>query len=280
MSAPSRDDDLRKRTGRALFEYAFLRLESALTIVGTALLAFFLPQPFPWWRWWMWVALGAVFEALIIYTSVVDEGTGRKVVDDLLRERFRVGDIKTRTYRDKLAQAIEYREQIGKVIAGLPTGVLRDHLDEDARGVAHWIGYIYQVALRLDVYERDSVLQRDGAAVPASIQELERSLRAEDDAAVREQIQATLAAKRDQLANLHALQNRMQEAAQRLEQTVTALGVVYSQYQLLAARKLGDARAERLSDDIREQVARLEDVLSSMDEVYDLESAGEPPAGR
>ena len=53
----------------------------------------------------MWVVLGAVFEALIVYTSLVDEGTGRKVVDSLLRERYRVGDIKTRTYRDKLRAA-------------------------------------------------------------------------------------------------------------------------------------------------------------------------------
>jgi len=63
---------LKESVGKAIVAHAFFRLESALTISGTILLAFFLPRVLPWWRWWVWVILGAAAEALIVYTSITD----------------------------------------------------------------------------------------------------------------------------------------------------------------------------------------------------------------
>jgi hypothetical protein len=60
----------------------------------------------------------------------------------------------------------------------------------------------------------------------------------------------------------------MEQARFRLEQTLTALGTVYSQFQLIRAQKLSGAEAKSLSEGIRDQVKGLQDILTSMNEVY------------
>ena len=64
MSAPAKND-LKARATRAIIAHAFFRVESALTIALVILLAFFLPRPLVWWRWWFWLILGGISEALI-----------------------------------------------------------------------------------------------------------------------------------------------------------------------------------------------------------------------
>jgi len=104
--------------------------------------------------------------------------------------------------------------------------------------------------------------------VPGDVAQLEKALARETDPQVRRQIEATLKAKQGQLDNLRALENRMEQASFRLEETLTSLGTVYSQFQLIRAQRMDSAGARHLSDDISGQVQRLQDLLTSMDEVY------------
>ncbi len=260
-------DELKQRARRAIIAHAFYRWESALTISITILLAFFWPHPWPWWPWWGWLVLGLMAEALIVYTSITDAGTGAQVVAEMLRERYRPSAIKTPAYRQKVTQALEYRQGIEDIIRSTPPGVLRDHLLDSAAGLADWIGHIYQIAQRLDAYARDELLHRDLKQMPASLAQLQKALSAETDPAVRQQIEATLQAKKAQYANLQALQNRMEQAQFRLEETLTALGTTYSQLLLIGARDLDSGRAQRLDQDIDEQIAALQDIVAELDEV-------------
>lgn len=260
--------ELERTAYKAIIGYAFFRLESALTISLSILLAFFLPKPFPWWHWWYWLAIGAVFEALIVVTSIRDERTAQRVVRSILRERHDPRAIRTKRYREKVEQALVYRDRIQETVAAMPVGLLRDHLYEDTAGVADWIGRIYALAKRLDAYERDELIHRDMGQVPASIRSLEKALQAERDETVRLQILATIRAKREQQANLDMLQKRMEEAGFLLEETITALGTAYSQFQLVRDRKQSASDARRLTGSIQEQVKRLQDILESMDRVY------------
>ena len=66
----------------------------------------------------------------------------------------------------------------------------------------------------------------------------------------------------------------MKQAALQLEQSLTALGTVYSQVQLIDAREQDSSQAERLQQDIQEQVARLNDLVSSINEVYNYNTRG------
>jgi len=267
-NAMTTTDELKLRARRAMVAHAFYRLESALTIALTILLAFFMPRPFDWWRWWFWIILGVAAEALIVYTSLTDARTGQQVVAALLHERYDPGTVKTRAYRDKVRQALTYRDQIEEIVSQMPGGVLRDHLLDSTAGIADWIGNIFAIARRLDVYERDALLHEDMARVPGDVAQLEKALARETDPQVRRQIEATLKAKQGQLDNLRALENRMEQASFRLEETLTSLGTVYSQYQLIRAQRMDSAGARHLSDDISGQVQRLQDLLTSMDEVY------------
>ncbi|MBC7236162.1 MAG: hypothetical protein H5T69_09985 [Chloroflexi bacterium] len=265
---PRSGDELRARAGKAILAYAVFRLEGALTISLTILLAFFLPQPFPWWHWWYWLILGGIAEVLIIYTSITDERTAQQVVADMLRVHYNPREIEIPAYREKVERALQYRDRLQRLVATAPPGVLQDHLRDTLAGLADWIENIYVVAKRLDAYARDELLRRDRDQVPAGIASLRKALAQETEPSLRQQIQATLEAKEVQLANLNALANSMEEAELRLEATLTALGTVYSQIQLLSVRRLGGSAAQRLSTDIREQVQRLADILAVMDQVY------------
>ncbi len=261
-------DDFKEHATRAIISYAFFRLESALTIGSTILLLFFLPTPFPWWRWWYWLVLGGIFEALIVYTSIVDEKTGRHVVAAMLRERYRPGNIRTEKYREQLRRALDYRERIEANIATTPPGLLRDQLYEDTRGMADWLEHIYTIIQRLDAYARNEILHKDRREIPAQIEHLQKALDREDDAGVREQIQQTLSTQRGHLQELYALENTMEEAQFRVEETISSLGTIYSQLQRIRAQKMSRARIEHLTTDIDEQIQRLEDILESMNRIY------------
>jgi uncharacterized protein YoxC len=59
----------------------------------------------------------------------------------------------------------------------------------------------------------------------------------------------------------------MRQAELRLEESMTALSTVYSQMQLIGAREVDSSRSERLQADIREEIAQLNDLISSINEI-------------
>ena len=51
------------------------------------------------------------------------------------------------------------------------------------------------------------------------------------------------------------------------------MGLIYSQLQLLSVKELDSGGARRISEDIQEQTNRLDDLLSSVTEVYSIEGS-------
>ena len=268
MARRSSGTKLADRTRTAILSYAFFRWESALTIAIVILLVFFFPRPFGWWRWWYWLILGGVGEILIFYTSLTDLRTGRKVVADMLRQEFNPREIRYAPARQRLEQALEYRERIAQTIERQDAGVLRDHLNDTTQGISDWIATIFRLAKRLDGYHNDALIARDTKAVPKELKTLEARRRLEDDESVREQIQKAILGKRQQLENLQRLQTLTEKAEYQLETTLTALGTVYSQLQLIQAKDIDRARGRMIADRIRDQVNGLQDILTTMDELY------------
>lgn len=264
----ARKDELKQRASRAIVAHAFFRLESALTIALTIVLVFLFPQPFPWWQWWYWLVLGVAGEALIIYTSITDEMTARRVVADMLRQQFNPGEIRTPEYRERVEKALEYRQRIDEHVRGTGTGLLRDHLLDTTAGVSDWVANVFGLAKRVDRYGRDAVLERDRRELPREIAALRARLEREDDEAVRKELQRAISGKQEQLTNLQRLQNMMEKAEYQLETTLTALGTVYSQILLISAKDIDSGRAQRLRQDIADQVAALQSLQSTLDEVY------------
>ncbi len=258
---------LERRTLWALVAYAFFRWESAVTVAGTILLFFLYPQPFPWWQPWYWLVLGAAGEVALIVASVTDPETGRRVVQDLFREQFNPRGIRDRDLRAQIEKALDYRHRIEEKVLGTREGVLREHLMDSARRVDEWVAFIYRLASRLDAYRADAWASQQLASLPAEIARIRRDMREEDDPDVRAQMERTAQRKEAQLANLTRLQNLMEQAQYRLEETLTALGTTYSQLLLIGARDLDSGRAQRLDQDIDEQIAALQDIVAELDEV-------------
>jgi len=261
-------EELKKKTKKAIIANAFMRIESALTISLTVLLIVFLPQPFARWHWWYWLILGGVAELLIVITSLTDQTTANQVVTMVLREEYDPAQIKTNQYRELVERALLYRQYIEQIISLSSPGVLRDHLYDSTAGIAEWINKIYDLARRLDVYARDEVIHRDLQQAPAEVTGLLNAISHEDNPETKAQIQSALAAAQEHWNNLRTLDNKMEQAQYRLQETVTSLGTVYSQFQLIFAQKLSGAEAQRLSADIKDQVQRLQDILATMQEVY------------
>lgn len=261
-------DELRRRALWAMLSYAFFRWESAVVIALVILLAFFLPQPFPWWQAWYWVVGGVVAELALVYSSFVDPDVGARVVADMLRETFNPQRLRNPANQSRVEKAFQYRAQIEAAIRSHREGILREHLQQTAQGIDAWITQIYALAERLDAYQSDAIIAQDMKAVPQSLQTLQARLKSEDDAAVRAQLQETIRDKQAQLDSLRNLENIMERADSQLEGTLSALGTVYAQIQYIGAKDIDSGRAQQLRQEIADRVAGLQDLVSSMDEAY------------
>ncbi len=270
-------DQLRERAGRALLSYAVFRWESAITLALTLILSMLVPDPFrgaiPFWRWWFWVGLGVIAEALIVVTSIYDPAVRERVVATVFREKFDPGEIRTSAYRSKVAKALEYREQMEFLLQHTRDGALRTHLEATVNDVSDWISNMFTLARRLDHYSRTTILKQDKDVIPRELQALGDRMKAERDPAVRAQLQRSIEQKRAQLEQLERLDSTMERAALQLDDTLSAMGTVYAQVQLIDAKDIDGGRAQRLQLDIADQIHSLNDVQQAMDEVYLSSSA-------
>ena len=267
--------NLERRARRAIFWHALLRWESAviiaLTLVIFAFLALLSLAPgssFPFV--WALVALGIglLTEATVFYSSITDEEENAQVVANLLRDQYKPKHLRSRKRKAQLNKALEYQALIINTVQRTREGVLRDRLARATELVDDWIEAIYRLAARLDGYDQNQVIKRDLRSVPLSIENFKKRLAEEDDPAVQKTLRNTVSDKERQWEYLSHLQNTMERAEYQLESTLAALGTVYAQLQAIDVRGAEKGRAERLRQDIDEQVAQLQDLGEAMDEVY------------
>ena len=269
------DEKLERRARRAIFWHALLRWESAVVIALTMIISTFLALlsllPVGGFElWWALVALGIglAIEAIVFTSSITDEEENARVVADLLRDQYKPKDLRTLRLRAQLDKALEYQSLISSTVRRTREGVLHDRLARATEPVDDWIEAIYRLALRLDAFERNTVIKQDLRSVPIAIQNFKQRLAAEDDPAVQATLRNTISDKERQWAQLTDLQNTMERAEYQLESTLAALGTVYAQLQTLDVRGAEQGRAERLRQDIDEQVTQLQELGQAMDEVY------------
>jgi hypothetical protein len=281
MAKSSFRDELEQRAGRAILTRSIYRWESAVIIALTLSLAVLtlagvIPALFGLFQWWFWLALGALGEVGLVWSSVRDPEFRARAVAEMFREKFNPRQIESTALRQRVEKALEYRDRIDEVIAKSQEGVMRDHMTDVSQGITDWMQNVFRLARRLDAYMADDTLRHDLQSVIPSIDSLKKRLALEDDDTVKRQISQTIAQKQIQRDNLHKLQNVMERAQFQLESTITAMGTVYSQMMILGARDVASGRAQRLQQDVDDQVQALQDVVQTMDEVY---QAGTDPLG-
>lgn len=261
-------DDLERKAARAILTQSFYRWESAAIIALTIVLFVLVPQPLPFWQRWFWLILGALGEVGLIWSSIQDPEFRTRAVSQMFREKYKTGEIQNRALRSRVEKALEYRDRIDQVIARSRESVLRDHMDDVSQGITSWLENVFRLAKRLDAYMADEMIAQDLRSLDPAIENLKKRLAQEDDETVRHQIGQAIAQKQIQRENLLKLQNVMERADFQLESTITAMGTVYSQMMLLSARDIASGRAQRLQQDIADQVQALQDIVQTVDEVY------------
>ena len=149
---------------------------------------------------------------------------------------------------------------------------MRQRLQTATRQLDDWIAGIERLTARLNELERNPVIRRDRNAVPRAIHMLEARLNQNPnlDPGIEAAARQTLAARQTQLRQLRALERVMAQAELQSEETVAALGTIYSQVLLVEAKDTQGRRAQRLQADINEQAQTLRDLLHAMDEVQEV----------
>jgi hypothetical protein len=262
--------DLEKRAQRALLQHSFLRWESAVVISLSVLLAFFDAQfGIDLVPTWAWLAGGLVGEAALIYSSLTDPEYGRRVVANLLQDEFRPDRLADKRLQEQVNEALDYRSRITAAIRERRDTVLRDNLSQTASQIDEWLESIYSLAQRLDRYQQEKkILERDRVRARERLDQLAMELRREHDTGVQQQIQVNMESLQRQISTIDHLDNTMDRARLQMENTLSALGTIYSQTMLVGAKDIDSGRAKRLRQEISEEVTELGDVLAAMDELY------------
>jgi len=281
MKQSSFQDELEKKAGRAILTRSVYRWESAVIIalaLSLALLSLVgvIPALFGVFQWWFWLILGALGEAGFVWSSVKDPEFRAKAVGEMFREKFNADEVQNKALQQRVEKALEYRDRIDEAITKSKAGVMREHMTDVSQGITTWMESVFRLARRLDAYMADETLRQDLQAVEPAIESLKRRLAVEDDDTVKRQISQTIAQKQIQRDNLRKLRNVMEQGQFQLESTITAMGTVYSQMMLLSSRDIASGRAQRLQQDVDDQVQALQDVVQTMDEVY---QTGTDPLG-
>lgn len=270
MAKSSFQDELERKASRAILTRSIYRWESAAIIALMLILMVLMPRPLPFWQPWLWLILGALGEIGLVWSSVKDPEFRARAVAEMFREKFKAREIKNTQLRGQVEKALEYRDRIDGTINQSRESVLREHMKDVSQGITAWMENVFRLAKRLDAYEADEMIHQDQRSVEPAIENLKRRLALEDDSTVKLQISQAIAQRQIQRDNLRKLQNVMERAEFQLESTITAMGTVYSQIMILGSRDVAAGRAQRLQQDIADQVQALQDVVQSLDEVYQV----------
>lgn len=170
------------------------------------------------------------------------------------------------TIKAHLDKARTYKEQINALIAVTSDQNTHVRLQELSDQVNEWSQAIEDLAKHIDKFQQNKVISHDLEAVPHAIKNLETQLSQETDPATRTELERTLSSRRNQLAILEQLQNTMRRAEIKMENTLSALGTIYSQ--ILASQSTDHvADYGRLSEEVDEEVRTLQDHLEALEEV-------------
>jgi hypothetical protein len=266
--------EMTKEARRTIVQYAIFRWENAVVLAGTIVLTGLMPHPFPWWPIWGWPLLGLLGIGAIFYSSLTNVKRNAQLLLEFYQEKFDLKVIEQPELREDIELALEYQRRIEAQVRQKDRGILWEKPGDTASQLNNWISNIYRIARRLDTYRRDGLLDSQRETVPEEIQSLETSYEQEENQAFKKQLKELLDSKNRQWEALQALDGRMKQAEIQLKQTLAAMATVDSQVKLIDAQDVDSGRSERLRADIREQVNRLNDLIGSINEVYDYRTPG------
>lgn len=259
-------DPTRQRALGAIVSNALFRWESAVTIALTAILFLFVKEPFPWWQDWFWLVGGAIAEIALVASALTDPQAAQEAVAREFENQYDLRQIRNPVSRQRVERALEYRRNM-LTLVGRHSGAMRVQLQQTVDDVNDWIQHMYELALHVDSFESNELVERDRRAVPQQLEKARLRLSREQDPAVRADLENQVNQLEQQQANLEATANSIKRAEIQLESTLSSLGTIYAQMSLLGTKDVDSARAQRLRLEIQDEVSSLQDTIEAMDEV-------------
>lgn len=258
---------VRQRALGAILRSAVLSWQTGLTAVITGVLFFGVPQvSVPGWQAWMWLALGGLAEAAFIIANLTDPEAAARAVSREFEEQYELGRIKSPVSRQRLQSAMEYRRNM-MLLVDRHKGALRTSLLQTVTDLNEWIGHMYNLAQHIDAFEENDLVERDRRQVPQQIEKVQDRLKREKDEGVKRELELQLKQLYQQRDNLEATASSVKRADIQLDSTLSSLGTIYAQMSLLGAKDVDSGRAQRLREEIQDEVLSLQDTIAAMDEV-------------
>jgi len=253
---------------KIIVQYAIFRWENAIILAGAIILTTFYKQPFPWWPSWGWIAVGLVGMGLIFFSSIRNTKNNAQLLLRSYQESFDLKKIRLPELRQDVETAFQYQRRIDEYVWEQNDSVLWDRAQDTANQIRTWIHNVYQLACKIDVYQRDNLIRQELAELPQEIETLERQRKQGLEAQVLDDFNQLLQSKQKHLNTLTSLAAKMKQAEFQLHHSISALATVDSQIRLIAAQDVDSNKSESLRADIQEQVNRLNDLIASIEEVY------------
>jgi hypothetical protein len=222
--------------------------------------------------WFIFPAAAFLIPIFIMFTSMMlkeddsPESRAKREAEERQRTAKAAGASMSTSLQSKVNTARMYQRQINSMAQSAKEPMKKSRLNDLSAQVGEWVGSVEAMAKQVDDFYRNEVIQNDLRTVPESVRALTRQLSNEQDAAVRSQIEKTLAARASQLKSLQTLQSRIRQAEVQLESTIAAIGTIYSQ--ALAIQSTDQiADYGHLSREVDEQAKALRDQLEALEEV-------------
>jgi cysteinyl-tRNA synthetase len=262
------DNQLRQRALGAVLRNALLSWQVAFTVVFTLILylGVDVSQTIPFWQDWMWLVGGGAAAAAFVIATMTDPQAAQDAITREFERQYDLGRIRSQVARKHVRDALEYRRNMLN-LAKQAKGSLRTHLINTVEDINDWIGHMYDLALHIDSFEDNDLVDRDRKLVPQQIEKVRQRIQTERDPNVRADLERQAGQLQQQLDNLNATVNSVKRAEIQLESTLSSLGTIYAQMARLGTKEVDSARAQRMRLEIQDEVASLQDTIEAMDEV-------------
>jgi hypothetical protein len=238
----------------------------SVAILVISLVAFILNVGFLGGPSLLWLVFGLIAELAYVGATFSDPGAASAAVNRMFVERYNPAAIQNSRSRRRLNQAMEYYNNITQFAQG-KSGAMQAQIEATLSEIDDWIEQIYKIAQRIDRYEENSLINRDRERVPEEIKSLERRVAAEKDEQVKAALRETIQLKRTQLAHLSTLESNIRRADIQLDNTLSALGTIYTQFQVVDSKHIDSGRTQRLRQEIHDEVSSLRDTIDAIDDV-------------
>jgi hypothetical protein len=254
-----------KQAKRAIIRSALFSPQSA-TIAVVSIIGFAMEISVLGMLPGVWLILGTVGILAYLWATITDPAAVSSVVSRMFERQYNPMDIRNLRARQRLQQALEYVQNIQR-LGQQQGGAMRTQIEATVSEIDDWVEQIYKIARRIDIYEDNTLINRDRARVPNELNVLRQRLENEPDERVKTELEGTVRLKETQLSNLKMLETNIRRADIQLDNTLAALGTIYAQVQLLDSKEVDGRRAHRLRQEIQDEVLSLKDTIEALDDV-------------